>query len=90
MPNDFIRSALKVRRIRDAGWDQVSDDDQRREGMIFRESWKTPGIKTAYGYTAHDPAWIAKRWAGLFQQISSRTDLIEKVQDLNVMIKARA
>ena len=72
--------------IRGAEWADVSDDDLRREGRIFRDQ-NYAGMKGAYGCTVHDPDWIKKEWSGLFDVKDTLVRTVGGHQDLNILIK---
>lgn len=44
------------------GWRDVSDDDLRNSGTIFKQESSPPGTGT-YGMASHSPDWIRQNWS---------------------------
>lgn len=81
-------AALASRQQRLADWRDVDDDMLRRQGCIFKDGRHRPrGVSGAepYGYTAHDPSWVRKRWGAAFEFVESRLRAIENLQDCHIM-----
>ena len=70
-------------------WSDVSDEDLRREGFIFKRTPSTPGTGT-YGLASHDPAWILNNWSRYMPVIGIETGGINGTQDVNVLKKPAA
>jgi SAM-dependent methyltransferase len=68
-------------------WGDVSDDDLRREGIIFKAQ-NFPGMGGPYGCTVHDPEWVKQEWSKVMPVQETRIRAIGMAaQDLNIMIK---
>lgn len=76
--------ALAARRIEVPHIADFSDEDLRREGMIFRRTPPPPGVTGAYGYAAHDPEWVRRSWSVNFAFVETRIGAIEGRQDLHI------
>jgi SAM-dependent methyltransferase len=77
------------RKKRKAGWQEVTVDDVRKAGIVYRPyaDPKLPGIAGSYGLSVHDPAWIARVWDKVLTVISTRERAIEARQDLHLLTK---
>jgi SAM-dependent methyltransferase len=87
-------AALAKRRLKDAGWQNVSDQDLEQQGIIYREYSELsqnpsnyPGISSSYGLTAHSPRYIKEEWGKIFEVIEVKEACIDSIQDLVVMRK---
>jgi SAM-dependent methyltransferase len=69
-------------------WRDVSDDDLRKQGRIFRDQ-NYEGMKGAYGCTVHDPDWIRRTWSELFEVKATLVREVGGSQDLNVLVKPK-
>jgi SAM-dependent methyltransferase len=81
-------SALKARRDQLPEWRDVTDEELRRQGHIFKTTPATPGVTGTYGYAAHDPEWIRTDWSQYFRVRETKVSAIEGVQDINVLVKS--
>lgn len=87
--------ALATRHKRgDKGWDKVSDEGLKREGIIFIEYERFrsqpaayPGITASYGLTAHDPDYVKREWSTIMPVVSVQQAVIANVQDLVTMVR---
>jgi SAM-dependent methyltransferase len=81
---------LKMRRVHPVlgpmGWADVSDDDLRTQGFIFKMTPSTPGTGT-YGMASHDPDWLKQEWSKYMPVIGIESGAILGVQDINVLRK---
>ncbi|MEL6478369.1 MAG: class I SAM-dependent methyltransferase [Pseudomonadota bacterium] len=75
---------------RSAEWGDVSDDDLRREGVIFRGK-EMKGMGGLYGCTVHNPDWVAEHWSQVMPVLETRVNgaggEMDGLQDLNIMQK---
>jgi SAM-dependent methyltransferase len=68
-------------------WRDVSDEDLRREGVIFKAQ-DFRGMGGPYGCTVHDPEWVKREWSKVMPVQEVRIRAIGlAAQDLNIMIK---
>jgi len=82
-------AALASRRSRLTDWAGETDEDLRRKGLIFKPvAGHRHLIPGEYGYTLHTPDYVADRWSRHMRVLATLSGAIERVQDLNVMIKA--
>ncbi len=79
--------ALESRRRTLPDWKDVSDDDLRREGFIFKKAGATKGVTGTYGYALHTGDFIRANWIGMFDVVEIVEGGIEGVQDINVLRK---
>lgn len=87
--------AMESRRKRGTPiWRDMSDDDLRRSGILYREydgyavdPERYPGVTASYGLTAHDPDWIRREWSAVMPVRSIEERAIDNVQDLVTMVK---
>ena len=68
------------------GWSEVSDEDHRRDGFIFKDTPSPPGTGS-YGMASHDPEWIRRNWSRFMPVRGIEREAIMGVQDINVMEK---
>lgn len=61
---------LAVLRDRDPVWSNVTDDDLRAAGILYKEypaeersAKRMPGVTGSYGLTAHSPDYIREHWS---------------------------
>jgi SAM-dependent methyltransferase len=87
-------SALAKRRLKDPGWQNITDNDLLEKGIIYQEygdfsrnSTHYPGISSSYGLTAHSPQYIKQEWSKIFEVIEVQEASIDHIQDLVVMRK---
>ena len=80
-------SALTTRRQRAPGWQTVSDDDLRREGMIFKPTPSPRGVTGTYGMAVHDAEWIRRNWSKYMPVVGVEVGGILGRQDINVLQK---
>ncbi|MEL6478370.1 MAG: class I SAM-dependent methyltransferase [Pseudomonadota bacterium] len=71
-------------------WGDVTDDDLKSEGIIFRGE-QMDGMGGVYGCTVHEPAWVKEHWSKVMPVQETRVRAIGGAeggaQDLNIMIK---
>ena len=76
--------------IRGKEWVEVTDDDLRREGVIFKGR-HMKGVGGIYGLTIHDPAWVVENWSKVMPVVEVRMRAVPAdlglAQDLNIMRK---
>lgn len=80
-------AALKEWRVilKDWGYANVTDDDLRREGMIFNRNPSPPGVDGLYGSVLCDPDWIRRTWPKYMPVVEIVSGGIMDIQDINVM-----
>jgi len=76
-------------------WQDVTYDDLRREGILYRESPTLyleahskkyfPGITDSYGQTSNDPAYIINHWSEIFEIKRHYINDIGGIQDMNIL-----
>ena len=72
------------------GWADVSVEDLKREGMMFRpyedDSRRGP-THESYGLVAHDPDWIREEWGKVMKIVDIHQRVIDNIQDLVILEK---
>src|SRR5579862_7396836 len=58
-------------RIRSHEWTNVTDDQLRREGIIFKGEY-LKGVGANYGLCVHDPIWVHRNWSKVMPVIETR------------------
>jgi SAM-dependent methyltransferase len=90
---DHRRDNMKI-----STWQGVDANDLRREGIMYRESptlhtqadiW-FPGVTDSYGQTSNDPAYIINKWSDYFVLKRHLINDIANIQDMNIMLNAKA
>ncbi|MEL7516286.1 MAG: methyltransferase domain-containing protein [Pseudomonadota bacterium] len=86
--------ALKYRREerKQPEWINISDDDLRREGMMYSsvDIRNHDGVEGEYGYVAHDPDYVMREWSEIFDVVEQTSAGVGRMQDLNVLRKRTA
>ena len=80
-------AALPNRREKVPGWQTVTDDDLRREGMIFKLTPSPAGVTGTYGMAVHEPEWIRRNWSAYMPVIGTEVGGILGFQDIHVLQK---
>jgi SAM-dependent methyltransferase len=76
------------------GWHDVSTDQLKQDGMVFRSysdaqgSNSYPGIDGDYGLVSHDPNYIRNEWGKVMEVVALHERVIDDVQDLIILRKA--
>lgn len=86
-------AGLEIRRTKidpKWGWSNVSDDDLRSVGEIFKPTPSPAGVTGTYGHAVHDPEWLRRNWSERYMPV---TEIVSggilSGQDINVMRKVK-
>lgn len=87
-------SSLPIRKKRLPMWEAHTEEDLKREGILFVEyryleknPEAYPGVTDSYGSTLHDFDYIQREWGKVFSEVTIKPKAIANSQDLVVLRK---